>query len=107
MDTMDRWRGEVWLKFQEWEEQARAQTKSKEATAANAKLGPLPGGYKIGQKVKSTHDISVKGKIIVKSGSKGVVFGPSQRDPLQRIIVQFANRDRKVSVTVREVKLAT
>eukprot|EP00405_Crypthecodinium_cohnii_P043462 CAMPEP_0206584890 /NCGR_PEP_ID=MMETSP0325_2-20121206/36047_1 /ASSEMBLY_ACC=CAM_ASM_000347 /TAXON_ID=2866 /ORGANISM="Crypthecodinium cohnii, Strain Seligo" /LENGTH=201 /DNA_ID=CAMNT_0054092245 /DNA_START=26 /DNA_END=631 /DNA_ORIENTATION=- len=83
-----------------------AEAKRKEQAGGGPTLvGLTTGGYKANAKVKATHDISVRGKIVAKKDSKGTIVGPSQRDPKNRVLVLFADRQKKVSVTLREVKL--
>jgi len=53
----------------------------------------LPGGFVAGQQVIASHDISVRGKVIVRKGVKGVVQGASANHPIaERLNVFFTER---------------
>merc|ERR1712151_707937 len=50
------------------------------------------GGFLVGQRVRSTSDISVRSQVVVKRGSLGTVQGPSAKHPQERINVFFKGR---------------
>lgn len=57
----------------------------------------LAGGYVLGQQVESAHDITVRSKVMVRKGVKGVIQGPSASHPQERLNVLFKQRsDKKV-----------
>eukprot|EP00913_Durusdinium_trenchii_P002806 g2597.t1 len=49
----------------------------------------LAGGYYTGQTIQAAHDISVRGKIVVRKNCEGVVQGPSLNHPTERLNVLF------------------
>merc|ERR1712151_782984 len=67
------------------------------------------GGFLVGQKVRSSADISVRGQIVVRKGQLGTIQGPSVKHPQERINVFFKGRVdgkfRSVNVLPREIYL--
>lgn len=84
-------------KDREWREKQLAERRKK-----------LAGGYYIGQTIQAAHDISVRGKVVVRKNCEGVVQGPSLNHPTERLNVLFKERrdkkTRSINVLPFEVK---
>jgi len=84
-------------KDREWREQQAALRRKK-----------LAGGYYIGQNIAAAHDISVRGKVVVRKNCEGTVQGPSLNHPTERLNVLFKERrdkkTRSINVLPFEVK---
>ncbi|CAK8987915.1 unnamed protein product [Durusdinium trenchii] len=84
-------------KDKEWREKQLAERRKK-----------LAGGYYTGQTIQAAHDISVRGKIVVRKNCEGVVQGPSLNHPTERLNVLFKERrdkkTRSINVLPFEVK---
>lgn len=69
----------------------------------------IAGGFDKGDYVLSVNNMSVNGEIIVKKGTRGVVRGPSETDPDNRVSVAFEKREQagyaQINVVHFEIKL--
>jgi len=69
------------------------------------------GGFSVGQTVRSTADVLVRGQVVVSRNAIGTIQGPAIKNPLTRINVFFKGRldgkFRSVNVLPREIDLHT
>eukprot|EP00930_Biecheleria_cincta_P002719 TRINITY_DN10370_c0_g2_i2.p1 TRINITY_DN10370_c0_g2~~TRINITY_DN10370_c0_g2_i2.p1 ORF type:complete len:556 (+),score=106.81 TRINITY_DN10370_c0_g2_i2:103-1770(+) len=87
-----KWANKI-TKDRERQEQERIARKKREAELRKK----LAGGFVAGQQITAAHDISVRGKVVVRKGCKGVVQGASANHPLERLNVLFKERrDKKI-----------
>lgn len=49
----------------------------------------VPGGLEVGARVQATRALSQDGRVVVATGTSGVVAGPAPQDPLERLLVRF------------------
>lgn len=69
----------------------------------------IAGGFEKGDFVLAQNNMSVQGEIIVKKGTRGVVRGPSETDPQNRVSVAFEKREKagyaQINVVHFEIKV--
>eukprot|EP00434_Breviolum_minutum_P036028 symbB.v1.2.031907.t1/scaffold3756.1/size50862/1 len=69
----------------------------------------IAGGFEKGDYVIAQNNMSVQGEIIVKKGTRGIVRGPSETDPQNRVSVAFDKREKagyaQINVVHFEIKV--
>lgn len=58
---------------------------------------PVIGGYFEGQTVYAAKDITVRGNLVIKRGCAGLITGPAENNPTQRIAVEFSKREDRLA----------
>lgn len=64
------------------------------------KRGPLPGGLNVGDSVRASRDIRVRGQVRVARGDKGIVVQAAPRDAKRRLLVKFSTGPDEMQQTV-------
>lgn len=67
-----------------------------EAKAGDKGGDLMIGGFRKGQTVYASKNITVKGMVAVKHNTQGKIIGPSELNPMQRITVAFSRREDRV-----------
>lgn len=98
-----RTKSQVMAEEEEQRRQERARRQEEEFGCA------IAGGFEKGDYVIAQNNMSVQGEIIVKKGTRGVVRGPSETDPQNRVSVAFDKREKagyaQINVVHFEIKV--
>lgn len=87
-----------------FQSEAVQRRQNEDAKRAAGLAGPkLAGDFRVKDHVVAVQDITIRGNLVVLAGTGGIVLGPAETDPMNRIAIDFVKRQDGGTVPINAV----